>query len=84
MAAHGLGWLAKGAQEGAAHAFAIGEPGLPRDDFDRVAPLLHHQPGGLDAQMFDRLRRRLAGFCPKSATKLARAQMRRIGELLDR
>jgi hypothetical protein len=34
--------------KGAAHAVAIGETRLPRDDVDRMAALLHHQPGGLD------------------------------------
>jgi hypothetical protein len=27
------------------------------DDFDRMATLLHHQAGGLDAQVLDRLGR---------------------------
>jgi len=40
--------LSEGAQKGAAHAVAIGKTGLPRDDVNRVAALLHHQPGGLD------------------------------------
>ena len=49
--------LSKGAQEGAAHAVAIGETRLPGDDVDRMAALLHHQASGLDAQVLDRLGR---------------------------
>ena len=40
--------LPEGAQEGAAHAFAVGKTGLPGDDVDRMTALLQHQPGGLD------------------------------------
>ena len=40
--------LSEGAQEGAAHAVAVGKTGLLGDDVDRMAALLHHQPGGLD------------------------------------
>jgi hypothetical protein len=43
--------LSKGAPEGAAHPVAIGETRLPGDDVDRMEALLHHQPGGLDAQI---------------------------------
>src|SRR5260370_14022653 len=53
--------LSKGAQEGAAHAVAIGKTRLPGDGVDRMAALLHHQAGGLDAKGLDRLCRRLAG-----------------------
>src|ERR1700687_4269800 len=35
--------LSEGAQEGAAHAVAIGKTRLPSDDVDRMAALLHHQ-----------------------------------------
>jgi hypothetical protein len=52
----------EGAQESAAHAVAIGKTGLPGDYLDRMAALLHHQPGGLDAQVLDRFGRRLAGL----------------------
>ena len=41
--------LSEGAQEGAADPVAIGKTGLPGDDVDRMAALLHHQAGGLDA-----------------------------------
>ena len=64
--------LAEGAQEGAAHAIAIGEAGLPGDDVDRMAALLHHQPGGLDAQVLDRLGRRSAGLGTEYTAELAR------------
>jgi hypothetical protein len=52
---HRLRRLSEGAQEGAAHSVAIGETRLPSDDFDWMATLLHHQPGGLESQVLDRL-----------------------------
>src|SRR5712675_3698341 len=75
--------LSKGAQEGAAHAVAIGETRLPGDDVDRMAALLHHQSSGLDAQILDRLGRRLAGLSAKGAAELTRAEVRDFGELPD-
>src|ERR1700748_1176321 len=54
--------LSESAPEGAAHAVTVGKTGLPGDDLDRMAALLHHQPGGLEAQILDRLGRRLAGL----------------------
>ena len=51
-------------------------------DIDRMAALLHHQAGGLDPQVLDRLGRRLAGLGMEGAAELARAQMRRIGKLV--
>src|SRR5258707_11384874 len=65
--------LSKGAQEGAAHAVAIGETRLPGDDVDRMAALLHHQAGGLDAKVLDRLGRRLAGLGAERTAELTRA-----------
>ena len=65
--------LSKGAQEGAAHAVAIDETRLPGDDVDRVAALLHHQAGGLDAKVLDRLGGRLAGLGAKRTAELTRA-----------
>src|SRR5258708_24744797 len=79
-----LRWLSKGAQEGAAHAVAIGKTRLPGDDFDRMAALLHHQAGGLDAQLLDRLGRRLAGLGVECAAELAGAEMRRFRKLSHR
>src|ERR1700730_10958825 len=73
--------LPQGAQEGAAQAGAIGEARLPSDDVDRMPALLHHQPGGLDAQVLDRLGRRLAGFGAECTAELARTEMRRCGDL---
>src|SRR5258707_4617210 len=60
--------LSKGAQEGAVHAVAIGETRLPGDDVDRMAALLHHQAGGLDAQGLDRLGWRLGDLEDHRAT----------------
>jgi hypothetical protein len=54
--------LTEVAQEGAAHSVAIGKTRLLGDDVDRVAALFHHRAGGLDAQILDRLGRRLAGL----------------------
>ena len=68
--------LSEGAQKGAAHAVAIGTTGLPSDHVDRMAALLHHQPGRLDAQVLDRLGRRLAGLGAERTAELARTQTR--------
>jgi len=57
-----LRWLSEGAQEGAAHAVAITKTRLTGDDGDRMTALLHHHPGGLGAQVLDRLDWRLAGL----------------------
>jgi hypothetical protein len=81
---HYLRRLSEGAQEGAAHAVTIGKTGLPSDDVDRVAALLHHQSGSLDAQILYRLRRRLAGLGTECSAELTRTQMRRCGELYYR
>src|SRR5262245_50797185 len=48
-----------------------------------TAPL-QHQPGGLDAQVLDRLSRRLAGLGAERTAELARTEMRRFGELPNR
>ena len=46
--------------------------------------LLHHQSGGLDAQLFDRLGRRLAGLGAECTAELSRTEMRRCGQLSNR
>src|SRR5436190_12003779 len=76
--------LAEDAQEGTAHAVALGETRLPSDDVDRMAALLHHQAGGLDAQILDSLGRRLTGLGAEGTAELPRAEMRRVGELHNR
>ena len=58
--------------DGAAHAVAIRKTRLPSDDIDRTAALLHHQPGGLDAQVLDRLDRRLASLGTECSAELMR------------
>jgi len=65
--------LSKGAQEGAAHAVAIGKTRLLGDDVDRMAALLHHQARGLHAKVLDRLGWRLAGLGAKRTAELTRA-----------
>ena len=45
-----------------------------------MAALLQHQPGGLDAQVLDRFSWRLARLGAECTAKLARTEMRRIGE----
>src|SRR5258707_4533725 len=64
--------LSKGAQEGAAHAVAIGKTRLPGDDVDRMAALHHHQAGGLDTKVLDRLGWRLAGLGAERTAELTR------------
>jgi hypothetical protein len=49
-----------------------------------MAAPLHAQPGGLDAQVLDRLSRRLAGLGAEGAAELARTEMRRGGERANR
>src|SRR6266436_6476795 len=62
--------LSEGAQEGAAHTVAIGKTRLPGDDVDRMAALLHHQASSFDAQVLDRLGRRLAGLGAERTAEL--------------
>jgi hypothetical protein len=76
--------LSEGAQKGAPHAVAIGKTRLPGNDLDWVPTLLQHQPGGLDAQLLDRLCRRLAGLAAERTAELTRTQIRRVGELPNR
>src|SRR5258707_8258072 len=76
--------LSEGAQEGAAHAVAIGKTRLPGDDVDRMAALLHHHASSFDAQVLDRLGRRLAGLGAERTAELTRAQMRCVSKLLNR
>ena len=76
--------MSKGTQEGATHAVAIGKARLPGDDVDRMAALLHHQAGGLDAKVLDRLGRRVTGLGAERTAELTRAQMRRVRKLLNR
>jgi len=49
-----------------------------------MAALLHHQAGGLDAKVLDRLGRRLAGLGAERTAELTRAQVRRVGKLFNR
>jgi len=76
--------LSEGAQEGAAHAVAIGKAGLPGDDFDRMPALLHHQACRLDAQVLDRLGRGLTGLGVERAAELAWTEMRRLRQFPHR
>jgi hypothetical protein len=79
-----LGRLSEGAQEGATHTVAIGKSRLLGDDVDRMAALLHHQPGGLDPEVLNRLGRRLTGLRTERTAELTRTQMHCFGELSDR
>jgi len=65
--------LSEGAQAGAAHVVAVDKTGLPSDDVDRMAALLHHLAGGLQAQVLDCFGRRLAGLGAEYPAELARA-----------
>ncbi len=84
MAAYGLGGVAEGAEEGAAHALPVGEAGFPGDDFDGVAALFHHQPRGFDTQALDRFGGGLAGFGAEGAAELARAEVCGLREVFHR
>src|SRR5690242_18021617 len=64
--------LSEGAQEGTPHSVAISKTRVPSDDIDRMAALLHHQSGCLDAQVLDRFARRLTGLSAERAAELAR------------
>ncbi len=65
------------------HALAIGKAGLGGDDLDRVTGLLDHDAGRLDAQIFHRLGRRLAGLGAKGAAELARTEVRGLRQVRD-
>jgi len=41
---HHLRWLSEGAQEGAAHAVAIGKPRLPRDEINELVDVARMAP----------------------------------------
>src|SRR5258708_28390832 len=75
--------LSKGTQERAAHAVAIGKTRLLGDDVDRMAALLHHQAGGLDAKVLDRLGCRLTRLGAERTASVTPAQTRPAGQLFD-
>ena len=79
-----LGWLAKGADEGSAHARRIAKTAFTRHAVDAVGAGLKHQTSRLKAQVLDGLGRGLACFAAKQAAELARAQMGDLGQLLYR
>src|SRR6266436_6715973 len=82
--AKGLGRGPEGTKETAPHSLAIAESRLASNFLDRQPALLEHEPGGLEAQVFNCLCRREAGLCPEHATKLSRAQSGSVGQQLDR
>jgi hypothetical protein len=71
--AKGLGCGPEGTKETAPHSLTIAKSRLASNFLDWQPPLLKHEPGGLEAQVFNCLRRRKAGLCPEHATKLSRA-----------
>src|SRR5258705_11045899 len=71
--AKGLGRGTEGTKETAPHSLAIAEPRLASNFLDCQPALLEHEPGGLEAEVFNCLCRRKAGLCPEHSTKLARA-----------
>ncbi len=76
--------LAEGAQERAPHALGVGEARLAGDHVDRVVAGLDHGARRLDPQHLDRARRRLPGLEAEAAAELARAEVGRLGQLVDR
>src|SRR5882762_1438500 len=71
--AQGLGRGTEGTKETAPHSLTIAESRLASNFLDWQPGLLEHEPGGLDAQVFNCLCRRKAGLCPEHSTKLSRA-----------
>jgi hypothetical protein len=76
--------LAEGAQERAPHPFAIAKAGIARHHFNGMQARLEHQTRCLDAQMLDRLCRRLARLRPERTAELPWTSMGRFRKLLDR
>jgi hypothetical protein len=83
VATDGLRRLPEGAQESAAHALAIGKPGVTRDDVNRMPTFFHHQTRCFDPQVLNCFGRGLTGLRAEDATELPRAQMCRLGKLVD-
>ena len=75
--------LPEGAQEGAAHVIAVAEPGLARHLVDRMTAPLHEAARPFDPQVLDGLGGRLPRLGMEGAAELARAEMRRLGEIGD-
>src|SRR5258707_2280515 len=71
--AKGLGRSTEGTKETAPHSLTIAVSRLASNFLDWQSALLEHEPGGLEAQVFNCLRRRKAGLCPEHSTKLSRA-----------
>src|ERR1700704_2077104 len=70
--AKGLGRGPEGTKKTPPHSLAIAESRLASNFLDWQPALLEHEPGGLDAQVFNCLCRRKAGLCPEHSTKLSR------------
>jgi hypothetical protein len=68
-----LGRGTEGTKETAPHSLAIAESRLASNFLDWQPALLEHEPGRLEAQVFNCLCRRKAGLCPEHSTKLSRA-----------
>ena len=70
-------------KERAAHSFAVQKTCFPRDHVNRVSLLFHHEPGSLQAKLFNSLCRRLTGFGQKGAAELTRAKACDGCQILD-
>src|SRR5258706_15914818 len=79
-----LGRSTEGTTETAPHSFTIAESRFAGNFLDWQPALLEHEPGGLEAQVFNCLCRREAGFCPEHSTELSRAESGSVGQQLDR
>ena len=71
--AKGLGRGTEGTKETAPHSLTITESRLASNFLDWQPALLEHEPGRLEAQVFNCLCRRKACLRPEHSTKLSRA-----------
>jgi hypothetical protein len=83
VAAHGKRRLTKRPPESPPHALAVRKTRLPRDNFDRMSPLLHQKPCSFDPELLDRLCGRLPGFGREGSRELTRAEVRGFRKVLD-
>src|SRR5260370_3735852 len=79
-----LGRGTEGTKETAPHSLAISESRLASDFLDWQPALLEHEPGRLEAQVFNCFCRREAGLRPEHSTKLSRAYPASVGHQLHR
>jgi hypothetical protein len=69
--------------EGAPHAFGIGETHRLRNHLDRLRALLQSHAGRFDTKPLDGFGWRLARFTPERPPELTDAEVRRFGKTFD-